>query len=427
MNTKIRNEDREMDTRTRMDIALELQMKGRWIFPQHSIVDGKCTCNGTPECNPAKHPCERRGWNTKRIDARTSWEKFPHANIAMRTGEVSHVWALDIDGETGIESLRLLEENYGELPETLTSITGGNGKHIFFRHPGTLIKLSKTKSEKMLGKGIEVKCDGPADCVTLPPSVHHTGKIYEYVNPETPIAEAPLWLLSLLTTVDVKPAKKNDSDDITQGSRNDSMYGIVGELFRELVRTVPATPQQEADVLQRALEINRQRCKPPLDEAIIRSMVARTALTHNPSHKSSKPLSTENPLIWYRFNTLEFLESQEGLSDYQDGWRIRLLSYAWRKRGYLTADLDVLYKLASPSCPKPKFKKEIRKVLFDFSEVTENGQAYLVSFEMVKRHVEGMETYGKKVKAGQARQQARKLEIKPTANESTPEERTVIQ
>jgi hypothetical protein len=413
-------------TNTRMNIALELQMKGWWIYPQHSVIDGKCTCNGSINCNPAKHPCEPRGWNKKRQNAKTHWTKYPYANIAVRTGEVSHILVLDVDGPDGLESLRKLEEKYGKLPTTLESITG-NGRHLFFNHPGTIIKLSKQKATKLLGPGIELKCDGPADCITLPPSVHHSGHTYEWVNAETPIADCPLWLLDRTTTEDVK-ATDNHSDDILEGSRNNTMFGIVGGLFRELVQGDKPTPQEQEAVLHRALEINRQQCKPePLSEAIIRSMVARIATSHNPSHRTNKPRSTQDPLIWYKFNVLEYFESQRALLDYQEGWRIRLQAYAWRGKGILVNDPDILYKLSGASS-KPRFKKEMSKALFDFEVVQEGGQSQLVNFEMVRQHAEATEAWNQKSAAGRAsaraKEQSRKSESKP--NEVPQQERKAI-
>src|SRR6202035_4002817 len=126
------------------------------------------------------------------------WTASPSANIGVKTGRVSGLMVLDVDGDVGVESLRKLEEKYGLLPVTLTSNTG-RGYHYFFKHPGHkfTIKISTTASHKLLGQGLEIKADGKADAVTVPPSIHANGRTYAWVNAETPIADAPDWLVSL--------------------------------------------------------------------------------------------------------------------------------------------------------------------------------------------------------------------------------------
>ena len=58
---------------------------------------------------------------------------------AMPTGTVSGIFVLDIDvpktegGKNGEESLRLLEEQYGELPSTRTQRSGGRAKELIER------------------------------------------------------------------------------------------------------------------------------------------------------------------------------------------------------------------------------------------------------------------------------------------------------
>ncbi len=75
------------------------------------------------------------------------------------------------------------------------ALTGGGGRHLYFRHPGGIVR-----NRVGLAPGIDVRGDG--GCVVAPPSVHPSGKRYAWVashGPEdSPLARAPAWLLRQL-------------------------------------------------------------------------------------------------------------------------------------------------------------------------------------------------------------------------------------
>jgi putative DNA primase/helicase len=109
-------------------------------------------------------------------------------------GRKSGLVALDVDPRSGGDaSLCELIEAHGELPQTLESVTGGGGSHIFFAHPGVSFK----NSSSVLGGGLDVKTDG--GYVVAAPSLHASGKRYEWRTRRSP-ASMPGWLLRLLTT-----------------------------------------------------------------------------------------------------------------------------------------------------------------------------------------------------------------------------------
>lgn len=152
------------------------------IFPIHSIQDGYCTC-GNKSCEDAgKHPVKDlapKGVKSASSDLITilDWfndTRFP-MNIGIATGEASGLTVVDIDiadGKGGAESWQEIINEHGE-PETLKSITGSGGIHLFFKYNSALRTASN-----VFGKGIDVRNDG--GYVVGAPSRHRKGGSYSW-------------------------------------------------------------------------------------------------------------------------------------------------------------------------------------------------------------------------------------------------------
>ena len=102
------------------------------------------------------------------------WTKNPRANIGIRTGTESGIIVLDIDPRhEGNVSLAQLEQKHGNLPVTGEVLTGGGGRHLFFKHPG-----GTAGSKAGLAPGLDVRGDG--GYVVAPPSNHISGRCYQW-------------------------------------------------------------------------------------------------------------------------------------------------------------------------------------------------------------------------------------------------------
>ncbi len=132
-------------------------------------------------------------------------DKFPTANIGVRTGATSGLVVIDVDGAEGGRALLTLPDA-DLFPETLTG-RSSRGFHFYYRHPGGHVP-SRTQFHQ---KPVDIIADGLRDptkahMVIAPPSVHKSGVRYEFLDPETPLADFPLWLLPhLLAPVAPKP------------------------------------------------------------------------------------------------------------------------------------------------------------------------------------------------------------------------------
>ena len=192
---------RPVNERATVAVAAVVYARRGWpVFPCHSLGRrAACTC-GMPDCaSPGKHPRVRNGLHAATTDEPQVcrwWDRWPRANVGIRTGEQSGLVVVDVDpAHGGAESLDRLVSAHGRFFDgTRTVRTGGGGWHFYFRHPGGLVR---NDTGRRLGPGIDVRGDG--GYVLAPPSLHSSGKRYELGEPRREVAVLPDWLVDRLT------------------------------------------------------------------------------------------------------------------------------------------------------------------------------------------------------------------------------------
>jgi putative DNA primase/helicase len=126
-------------------------------------------------------------------EARQWFENRPSLNIGIVTGRVSGIVVVDLDGQEGTESFKKLVS--GTRNPTCWVVTG-NGYHGYFKYPSN----STIGNRVGVLPGVDIRSDG--GYVVAPPSVHISGKVYDW-NRRFPhrgvLAELPSVLLSKLT------------------------------------------------------------------------------------------------------------------------------------------------------------------------------------------------------------------------------------
>jgi hypothetical protein len=200
------------DAHPQLAAALFYYEQGWSVVPSHRVTRGAagtfCSCAQGIACtSKGKHPAVP--W-TKYQTERASREqiiewftgKYRDYGVGLITGKVSGFFVIDIDeapGKPGADTIQNVQMIHGDLPLTVQARTGGGGRHILLRHPGSKYI---TTAKNVLGPGVDVRGDG--GFIVAAPSLHESGRYYlwdDRAHPgNTPIADAPDWLLDFVCT-----------------------------------------------------------------------------------------------------------------------------------------------------------------------------------------------------------------------------------
>ena len=283
---------KEFDNRL-LNYALHYSKIGYPVIPLQNVVeeDGVtfCSCKEGINCpNAGKHPRTRNGSKDATIDQDQIvqwWHQYPLANIGLLTGKEVGFFVLDIDkrfegknpynGEFSLEALAddfqilLGNKNFSPLPKTLTAISGSGSRHIYFQYP---LDLRIRNSSSVIGVGLDIKSDN--NYIIAPPSNHKSGKLYRWFNENTPIKDAPNWLIyEILRVADSNSEKastsklafrKNSKSKIPKGARNDYIFKQTCGLINSFTKK---------EVLEKAIKINREKFEKPMKEKEIKYIV----------------------------------------------------------------------------------------------------------------------------------------------------------
>jgi hypothetical protein len=247
--------------------ALQLAKERGWhVFP--------CCAwdkpSNAPENRRGKAPLTHNGLKaatTEEGRIRRWWSQWPDANIGVACG-ASGIVAIDVDGAAGWEQLE-----YGgyDLPETLTQITGKDrGKHAIYAAGGHGLR----NQGGMFGEpGVDIRGDG--GYIIVAPSRHYSGKLYEFEDPDMPIAEVPMWLVGYqqTRTGDLDEARKalKTGATIPDHHRNIMLHRI-GCVYRR------DNQIQDEELMYALLAAeNKRRCVPPMEPDEVRR-IARQAV-----------------------------------------------------------------------------------------------------------------------------------------------------
>lgn len=166
------------------------------------------------------------------------------ANIGIVTGKISGITVVDV--EEGGE--------WKHLPRTATVATGGGGYHLYYKYAegvGNSVRVAPLT---------DIRGDG--GYVVAPPSLHKSGKNYEWIIKE---AEQPFPFANF----QLKPKERTDWQEIVQGlpqgNRNQTATKFIGKLLQTFAPSEWLTTVWEMVVMWNL------RNTPPLPEHELRS------------------------------------------------------------------------------------------------------------------------------------------------------------
>lgn len=225
-----------------MTSPLDYVARGWQIFPCHTIIRGVCSCPKGSDCpSPGKHPRTSNGVKDASDNPdliRTWMERYPETNWAVACGTASGIIVIDIDPrKNGFQSIDDLELNRidGPLPTTLTSNTGGSGRHLIYEYPHGVTLPNRNNWLS----GVDVKSNG--GYVILPEAEHISGGQYVWANWGNPITPLPQDILQMLLSHATGSAGDSDlgaTDDILsgvpEGERDATLYRACARWRRQL-------------------------------------------------------------------------------------------------------------------------------------------------------------------------------------------------
>jgi len=237
-----------------LDAALRYADRGWPVLPLRPGTKLPATSHGLRDAST--DPAVIRAW----------WQRWPTANLGIRTGAVSGLVILDVDGAAGLASLDRLEAEHGPLAAG-PAVSTPNGQHRYFLHPGGVIR----NTAGQVGKGLDIRGDG--GYVVAPPSVLDDGRGYSWATPPTtPLSPVPEWVIRR------PPARERPTGTTLEFERPSSNYAAAalgGET--EKVRTAPVG-SRNATLNVAALKLGSLVAAGVLDEAAARGALAEAAV-----------------------------------------------------------------------------------------------------------------------------------------------------
>lgn len=109
---------------------------------------------------------------TNENQIREWWSQWPDGNIGRPTGQASGALVLDIDSQDAYRKVREIV-SFGEDPTVKTS---ANRYQIYYKHDGR-----DFRNRTGIIPGLDFRGNG--GYVVVPPSIHETGHVYEWVTP----------------------------------------------------------------------------------------------------------------------------------------------------------------------------------------------------------------------------------------------------
>jgi len=201
---------------------------------------------------------EFEGRRATEEEIRDWWQKWPKAMVAIVTGEISGLFAVDCDTPEGYEAVQEL------LPDSLLTPlarTPRGGWHLFFRFPDGLKGHSGTKSAML--PGVDIRGNG--GYIIAAPSVNGEGRGYAWAEglsiEEVTAGQIPNALYKKISFSLYRGVTSNAEKDpgglFHEGRRDEDLFHVAHTMLKGGAK--------EETALQ-VLKILARSCNPPFPE-----------------------------------------------------------------------------------------------------------------------------------------------------------------
>ena len=210
-------------------------------------------------------------------DVIRGWFKiFPDMNIGAVTGKISGIVVVDI--EKGGDS--------SGYPPTVTAKTGGDGRHLVYKHPGFEVP-NGTRVKELT----DIRGDG--GYIVVAPSVSSKGS-YEWLTPfesMADLAEMP----EIVKTISLKTESEKKwlagKDGVSEGSRNDTAASLAGKILTS------TDPKLWESIGWEQLKVWNNKNTKPLQERELRGVWESIKQQHADSGQEESKMSPVNELL----------------------------------------------------------------------------------------------------------------------------------
>jgi Bifunctional DNA primase/polymerase, N-terminal/AAA domain len=180
------------------------------------------------------------------------WRTWPKANIGIVTGAVSGIVVIDADSPEAAASLKSILGSLAHVPIAST----GKGFHLYFKHSGDTLNNKAAVMPK-----VDFRGDG--GYVVAPPSVHSSGKQYEWKKPlNDSMPSLPDAFVQLFTNPLKNYRERFDTagalNGVPEGQRDQAIFKLASKL-----RSADVPYDAAVELCEHAAA----NCIPPFSEA----------------------------------------------------------------------------------------------------------------------------------------------------------------
>ena len=213
-----------------------------------------------------------QGWQqsaTSDMDVITQWDsRFPDHNAAcVAKAELGGFWFLELDSP---EARARIESETGQtIPDTFRVRSRPGRGHFYWKQTPASIAMGNISQSFVKGEDWSARVNN--EYVVAPGSIHKdTGLPYQALD-DSPIVEAPDWLVQWLISQKVStnqpqgaPIQRNEQDLVPHGSIHGYMLREAGKLRNMGL--------DEDEIYPALSALVHKNCAPPIDESKVKQM-----------------------------------------------------------------------------------------------------------------------------------------------------------